>query len=92
MTPTAPAARVAGWNLAGCLPESDPVEFGDFRSALDYLIDELVRRLDYFDFRTLTDEEIETGYAITELRRAVGLGIPLSVPVGHRVYWLDLAE
>lgn len=40
---------VAGYNMAGFLPESDPVEFDSFDDAKDYLASELDLHADYMD-------------------------------------------
>jgi hypothetical protein len=90
---TTTATWVAGWNIPGCLPDSadDPNTFDSFRSARDYIAEELERLLDQADIvddahHVYDDPRPEIRKALGEARTATE---NFSVFVCGYNYWVD---
>ncbi len=77
---------VAGWNMPGYLPETDPVSFDTWEEAHAYIVGELERAWDM-------GEDADYLEAHTALHTATA-GEAYSVSVeGDRVrYWVELGE
>jgi hypothetical protein len=88
---------VAGWNMPGCLPESDPVEFDTWVEARDYLRDELDHVLKNDDGYS-TNVSQRARFALRELDPADFDGMLTwsakeedswsSANIGGYVYWI----
>lgn len=82
---------VAGWNIPGCLPESEPAEFDSLLEAKIYLVRELFRYLhELYDAGEVDDAEAEQ--IEVELLQLHKLEYPFKFRLGHYVFWVDPAE
>lgn len=100
------ARYTAGFNMAGYLPEVDPVEVDTFEEARDYILSELDEHLSIIDFtldsapeESLEEdvelmEEAETRKAINYAKEAVASwdSAPATIQVSHWVYWIQGSE
>lgn len=68
---------VAGWNIPGYMPESEPVEFDTFEEARDYIVSEIEN-----------DEECADVH-VTEAQEQTE---PFEVYTREYVYWVTPAE
>ncbi len=84
---------IAGWNIPGCLPEAEPLEFETVQEAFDYI----VSNVDLF-----WDEDSENPYIDaderwlelhTELHKRGAATAPWSggCADGHLVFWIEPA-
>lgn len=79
---------VAGWNMAGYLPDSEPQSFRDFESAREYIANDLEELADDLYSRdTETDEQIADD--LMKAREQVEQEEkPFSVSVRGREFWV----
>jgi antirestriction protein len=80
---------VAGWNMPGYMPDSEPCAFETWDDARDHLVDELSREIDH-----LVDLEAPTGDHDAALERlnALADGGEFGETVGQYHYWISAVE
>lgn len=77
---------VAGWNMPGYLPTSEPAEFDTLQDAREYIASEIAMDR---DASADDDDEVEYADAITTAETASG---PFEVYCDRFVYWVAVAE
>jgi hypothetical protein len=81
-----PANYVAGWNMPGYLPETEPEFFADFDDAKRYLLNAMGDHAD--EYGTAGDED--TAEDIETARQDCNLESgPFSVCVADLAYWVE---
>ena len=89
---------VAGWNMPGYMPESDPASFGDVSDACEYIADEMESEADQIepdaenpegsDFEQIAQDRV-TASALREAAETVrSIGAECGATVGQYHYWI----
>jgi hypothetical protein len=90
------AQYVVGSNMAGYMPDSDPFVADSYQHAIDCLIGDIEREIEFIDSRGDDDAGDEISVAegtinkLEELKKS-GKTPELSFFINHRCFWLQLA-
>jgi len=78
---------VAGYNMPGYLPDSEPAEFDDADVARSYIADELRRYAEYADTDEYAQQVQELAESLENLN-TTGAGAEFGRTVGEYYYWI----
>lgn len=87
-----PAQWVAGWNMPGYMPESEPAGFATWEEARDHLAAEMERAADEAHLVADAPQERKCDIALATLRNDAPTGEPFTITVSGYAWWIERAE
>ena len=79
---------VAGWNMPGYLPESEPWTTDSYDDAVEYMLYEMERYADDLD-GAAWDRYLET---VSDVEKQRSIGVSVFASLGNCIYWVTTSE